>query len=245
MGGTVSGKLPLGIGLDLGIVYGQRELPGALGASQVAFKESGFGVDGALTIPVTPVTVTVEGWYTTGDKNRAPSDTSFATSAGPFVKTQNANKACTTPGGCFTGNGAGANGQNNSALIKNSDRLPSPDDQGSWYTRPLIAEVFSGMQTIGGPPEGTSPNYANKGGTYGVGSSAMLAILPNLTVGAGVAYVGASDAEDLWGKHLFEVDGGVFYTLNANVTVQGVAGYIIPGTGDNAWGAAVRTRFRF
>src|SRR5207244_7727515 len=68
-GGTFSGKIA-GIGLDGGVLYGQRELPGALGAAKPKYKESGWGFDVAATIPINPVTVTVEGWYTSGDKNR-------------------------------------------------------------------------------------------------------------------------------------------------------------------------------
>src|SRR5439155_988360 len=90
-----------------------------------------------------------EGWYTSGDKNRAPGDTSFANGAGAAVIDRNGKKTCDSAShagyvGCFTGDGAGANGQNNSGLVRNSDRLPSPDDQGTWYTRPLIPENFYG-----------------------------------------------------------------------------------------------------
>ncbi|PYM64167.1 MAG: hypothetical protein DMD79_07070, partial [Candidatus Rokuibacteriota bacterium] len=248
VGGTFSGKIA-GIGLDGGVLYGQRQLPGALGASKPTFQESGWGFDVAATIPINPVTVTVEGWYTSGDKNRAPGDTSFANGAGTAQVTRNGKSSCATPPagytGCFTNNNGGANSQNNSGLVRDSDRLPSPDDQGTWYTRPLIAEIFFGEQTIGGPPEGTSPTYAEKPGTYGVGGAAMLAITPSLSVGAGAAYVGASDAEGFFGKNLVEVDGGVFYTLNANLSIQGIAGYIFPDKGDNSWGAAVRTVFNF
>jgi YfaZ precursor len=256
VGGTFSGKIGT-IGLDGGIVYGQRQLPGALnatcsaGVGKCTFQESGWGFDVAATIPINPVTVTVQGWYTSGDKDRAPGDTSFANGAGNAVITRNGKQSC-APGtlpagytGCYTGDGAGANGQNNSGLVRSSDRLPSPDDQGTWYTRPLIAEIFFGEQTIGGPPEGTSSNYAEKGGTWGIGGAAMLAITPSLSVGAGVAYVGASDAKGVFGNGLFEADGGVFYTLNANLSIQGIAGYIVPDQGDNAWGAAVRTVFNF
>ncbi|PYM63745.1 MAG: hypothetical protein DMD79_07905 [Candidatus Rokuibacteriota bacterium] len=196
------------------------------------------------------MTVTVDGWYTSGDKNRAPGDTSFANGAGAAVIDRNGKKTCDSAShagyvGCFTGDGAGANGQNNSGLVRNSDRLPSPDDQGTWYTRPLIAEIFFGEQTIGGPPEGTSAQYAEKPGTYGVGGAAMLAITPSLSVGAGAAFVGATDRVGLFGKDIIEIDGGVFYTLNANLSIQGLAGYIFPDQGDNAWGAAVRTVFNF
>ena len=101
------------------------------------------------------------------------------------------------------------------------------------------------MQTIGGPPEGVSPTYAEIPGTYGIGGAAMLAITPSLSVGGGAAFVGASDAKGLFGDNIIEVDAGVFYTLNANLSIQGLAGYIFPDKGDNAWGAAVRTVFNF
>jgi hypothetical protein len=64
-------------------------------------------------------------------------------------------------------------------------------------------------------------------------------------VGAGVAYVGASDADAAYGSGVVELDGGIFYTLNTNVTIQGVAGVLFPDKGDTAWGGAVRTRFAF
>ena len=123
--------------------------------------------------------------------------------------------------------------------------LPTPDDEGSWYNRPLIAEIFYGMQTIGGPPEGTSANYAQMQGTAGIGASATIAITPALTLGGGVAYVGASDKSGLFGSGLFEIDGGLFYQMYSNVSLQGVAGVLFPETGDTAWGAALRTRFAF
>ena len=73
----------------------------------------------------------------------------------------------------------------------------------------------------------------------------MLAITPSLSVGAGAAFVGATDRVGLFGKDIIEIDGGVFYTLNANLSIQGIAGYLFPDKGDNAWGAAVRTVFNF
>ena len=252
VGATASGKF-LGIGLDGGFVWGQRQLPGAAGSNHVAFKESGAGADVAVTIPINPVTVVVEGWGTSGDKRRSPGSTTFADGT-DFQVTKNAKRSCTNTfvpaggipnAGCYTGNNQGANAQNNSPLIHSSDKLPQPEDEGGWYTRPLIAEVLLGMQTIGGPPEGASAYYADKTGTFGFGGSAMLAIIPALTVGAGVAYVGASDAQALFGGFAVEVDAGLFYTINANMSVQAIGGGIFPDQGDTAWGAAFRTLFKF
>ena len=252
VGATASGKF-LGIGLDGGFVWGQRQLPGAAGSNHVAFKESGAGADVAVTIPINPVTVVVEGWGTSGDKRRSPGSTTFADGT-DFQVTKNAKRSCTNTfvpaggipnAGCYTGNNQGANAQNNSPLIHSSDKLPQPEDEGGWYTRPLIAEVLLGMQTIGGPPEGASAYYADKTGTFGFGGSAMLAIIPALTVGAGVAYVGASDAQALFGGFAVEVDAGLFYTINANMSVQAIGGGIFPNQGDTAWGAAFRTLFKF
>ncbi|MBI3454462.1 MAG: hypothetical protein HY002_01565 [Candidatus Rokubacteria bacterium] len=126
-----------------------------------------------------------------------------------------------------------------------SDKMPTPENQGSWYPRPLIAEAFAGHQTIGGPPGAGSPFYAELAGTYGVGGSALYSVMPELTLGGGVAYVGATDAKGIFGDNVFEIDAGGFYTFNANLGLQMIASYLIPDTGDNAWSVIYRLRFAF
>lgn len=137
----------------------------------------------------------------------------------------------------------------------NSDRMPTPEFQGSWYPRPLIAEAFAGHQTIGGPGGSPSPYYAELAGTYGLGASALYSVMPELTIGGGLAYVGASDAKGLFGDNVFEIDAGGFYTFNANLGLQVIASYLIPDkscslagvcvSGDNAWSVIYRLRYAF
>lgn len=210
VGATASAKLGT-IALDGAFLYGQRTLAcvGALCGGNRTAEESGWGMDVAARIPVGPLTVNVQGWYTSGDDLRGPASAP------------------------------------NAKLVRDSDKLPSPNTNGSWYTRPLIAEAFAGFQTIGGPPGANSQNYAEKSGTYGIGASAIYAVTPALSLGGGAAYVGATDAAGPFGDNLFELDGGLFYTINANVSFQGIVGYIIPDEGDNAWAALFRTRFAF
>ena len=210
VGGTVAGKAG-DIGLEAAFVYGQRQLAcvGALCGGKRTAEEKGWGVDVAARIPVGPLTVNVQGWYTSGDSLRGPA------------------------------------AQSNGKITKDSDKLPIPDQADSWYTKPLIAEAFAGYQTIGGPPNANSNFYADKTGTYGIGTSALYAVTPALTLGGGVAYVGASDAKGPFGDNVFEVDGGLFYTINANLRFQGIISYLIPDEGDNAWGAIFRTQFSF
>jgi hypothetical protein len=217
VGGTVTAKVGPAT-LDGAVVYGKRNLPcvGA-GCSGGIAEESGFGVDVAARVPIGAVTVHAQAWYTTGDKTR--------------------------------GYGQAAN----ATLTGDSDKLPVPNTQGSWYNRPLIAEAVLGNQTIGGPPGAGSPLYAQKDGTWAIGASAIYALTPAFSLGGGVAFVGASDTDSckdpgsqcIFGDSLFEIDGGLFYTYNANLSFQGIASYAIPDKGDGAWAAIFRTRFAF
>lgn len=133
----------------------------------------------------------------------------------------------------------------NGPLTKDSDKLPTPEFQGSWYPRPLIAEAFAGHQTIGGPGGSPSPFYAELAGTYGVGASALFAVMPALQAGGGVAYVGASDANGIFGDSVIEIDLGAFYSFNANLGLQLIASYLLPDKGDDAWAIAYRLRYAF
>jgi hypothetical protein len=166
-------------------------------------------VDVAARVPVGPVTVHAQVWYTTGDDTRRPGSTGFGT------------------------------------LTKDSDKLPIPNTAGSWYTRPLIAEAFAGHQTVGGPPGANSPFYADKTGTWGVGGSGIFALTPAFSLGAGAAYVGATDADGIFGESVFEIDAGLFYTINANLALQAIASYLFPDRGDDAWAGIYRLRFTF
>ncbi len=46
-------------------------------------------------------------------------------------------------------------------------------------------------------------------------------------------------------SYAIELDAGVTYRFNPNVTVNLIGGYIIPDSGDDAWGVAFRTQYAF
>lgn len=132
-------------------------------------------------------------------------------------------------------------------LSKNSDKLPLPIAGASWFGGggPWIAETLFGNQTLGAP-SGHQHLYADPTGTFGIGASATFPLSQALSAGGGVAYVGATDAPSAkFGDSALTVDGGVIYKFNANLTITGIVGYVIPDTGDNAWQAAFRTQFSF
>ena len=140
----------------------------------------------------------------------------------------------------------GPGSASNGSLGSNSDKLPIPVGGASWAGAPFIAEWLFGLPSIGGPaPAGTGVLYADYSGTFGGGMSASYALTPELSVGGGLAYVGASDAAGLFGDWAFEFDGGIFYQLNANLSIRGMGGYLIPDKDNNAWGLAFRTQYAF
>jgi hypothetical protein len=129
-------------------------------------------------------------------------------------------------------------------LTKDSDKLPLPIHQASWLTGPLVAEWLFGLVSLGSPGV-NNQNLYDPTGTYGVGSSAIVTLTPALSAGAGLAYVGATDAPGIFGNHLVELDAAVFYQYSPNLLFTLLAGYLIPDTEDHAWGIGFRTRFLF
>jgi hypothetical protein len=129
-------------------------------------------------------------------------------------------------------------------LAGDSDKLPLPIHQASWLTGPLVAEWLFGLPTLGSTFV-DPPNYSDITGTYGAGASAIVTLSPALSAGAGLAYVGATDAPGLFGNYVVELDAAVFYQYSPNLLFTLLAGYLVPDIEDNAWGIAVRTRFLF
>jgi hypothetical protein len=215
VGGTVAVKVAT-ISLDGGFVYGQRKLPSA--PAGTLFEESGYGGYVIARAPVGPVNVNAIFWYTSGDDTRGP--------CGQVVA-----------GGC----------NSNGPLTKDSDKLPIPVTGSGWNNSgmPFVAEWLGGLPTIGNPAVGQDL-YNDPTGTWGVGGSATFALTPALSVGGGVAWVNATDAQSpKWGDWVFEIDGGLIYRFNPNVTMNLLAGYLIPDENDSAWALAWRTQFAF
>jgi hypothetical protein len=132
-------------------------------------------------------------------------------------------------------------------LTGDSDKLPLPLAGASFFGGggDYIAEWLFGNASIGAPGVG-QVNYADPSGTYGIGGSVSYALTPAVNFGGGVAYVGASDqGSPAWGDNAFTLDAGINYRFNPNLVIQGRAGYVVPDTGDNAWGLAFRTQFSF
>jgi len=107
-----------------------------------------------------------------------------------------------------------------------------------------VAEWIFGLPSLGQPGV-VDNNYADITGTYGAGASAIVTLTPALSVGAGLAYVGATDAPGLFGNYLVELDAAVFYQYNPNLLFTLLVGYVIPDVENNAWGIGFRTRFLF
>jgi len=137
----------------------------------------------------------------------------------------------------------------NGILVGNSDKLPIPIGGASWYSVPFVAEFITGNRTIG-VPFLNQPLYADPTGLWGVGASVTYALTPALSLGGGVAFVGVSEEARVgksapFGDTVVEVDGGLLYTYNSNLSFQFLGGYLFPDEEDNAWGLAFRTRFAF
>jgi hypothetical protein len=218
VGGTAGVKVGT-ISLDGAFVYGQRKFRGAV-AGTGPFEESGWGGFVTARAPAGPVNLFAVGWYTSGDN-------------------------AVGPAGCAPGTSAGC-GAAARTLAADSDKLPLPDAGASWFGGggPYIAEWLFGNSSIGAPGVGQL-QYGDPTGTYGVGVSGSFSVTPAFSVGGGVAYVGATDAAGPYGDSLVEIDAGLVYRLNPNVTLNLFAGYLIPDQGDNAWAAAWRTFFVF
>jgi hypothetical protein len=219
IGATASAKLG-DVQLDGAFVYGQREYISAAGAGcQPTCQEAGFGAFVLARIPIGPLSVNALGWWTEGDQNRPP------------------------------GGGAQGAGSNTVRLTADSDKLPMPWQGGGWFNGggAYMGEWMLGLSTIGNPGPGgvAGQTFGDPTGTYGVGSSVIYALTPALSLGGGGAYIGASDQGGVWGDWVLEFDAGLTYRFNPNVTFNLFAGYMLPDSGDNAWGAAFRTVFQF
>jgi hypothetical protein len=174
-------------------------------------------------VPLGPINLTGLGWYTSGDSQVGPA-------------------GCVGPG---TSAGCVAQGSART-LNKDSDKLPIPESGAGWFGGggDYIAEWIMGNESIGGPSIG-QVHYADPTGTYGLGAAVTYALTPALSLGGGVAYVGATDADGPYGTWAFEVDAGATYRFNPNLTFRLFAGVIEPDKGDFAWAAAFRTQYSF
>ena len=194
-----------------------RISPRRVQAADQRAKRAGFGAFVLARIPIGPLTVNALGWYTEGDQNRPP------------------------------GGGAQGAGSNTVRLTADSDKLPMPWQGGGWFNGggAYMGEWMLGLSTIGNPGPGgvAGQTFGDPTGTYGVGSSVIYALTPALSIGGGGAYIGASDQGGIWGDYVIELDAGLTYRFNPNVTFNLFAGYMFPDSGDDAWGAAFRTVF--
>ncbi len=219
VGGTVGAKLGT-IQLDGQFVYGQRAYISAPGAGcQPTCEESGYGGYVLARLPVGPVSVNALGWYTSGDDVRRP------------------------------GGGAQGAGSNTVRLTQDSDKLPMPWQGGGWFNGggAYMGEWLLGLSTIGNPGPGSvaGQTFGDPTGTYGFGGSGIYSLTPALSAGGGVAWIGASDADGVWGEYAIEFDAGLNYRFNPNVVLNLIGGYIIGDRGDDAWGVAFRTQYAF
>jgi hypothetical protein len=223
VGATVGAKIG-DIQLDGAVIYGQQALARAASAGAGdPFSEEGFGAFVTVRVPIGPLSVFAVGWYTTGDDTVGP-----AGCAGP-------NNAS----GCLAASAT-------RTLTKDSDKLPIPESAAGWFGGggPYIAEWLFGNSTIGAPGIG-QVQYADPTGTYGVGASVSYAVSSALSVGGGVAYVGATDAAGVYGDSLFEIDAGASYRFNPNLVFNLFGGFMLPDEGDEAWAVAFRTQYSF
>jgi hypothetical protein len=166
------------------------------------------------------------GWYTTGDDTVGPANCA----------------------GVGSNAGCGPTGITGAArtLTKDSDKLPIPESGAGWFGGggPYIAEWLFGNSSIGAPGIG-QVHYADPTGTWGLGASASYALTPAFSVGGGVAYVMATDADGPYGESLLEIDAGATYRFNPNLVFNLFGGFMIPDDGDEAWAVAFRTQYSF
>lgn len=218
VGATASAKVG-DVVIDGAFVYGQRAVAAAAvstcGNANNPCEEKGFGAWVSARMPVGPLSLFFSGWYTTGDDTIGPAT-----------------------------NGSAGGSSTPAPLVKNSDKLPIPLGGASYNAGPYIAEFLFGNVLVGSPGIGQR-QYNDMTGTYGLGASASYALTPQLSMGGGVGFVGATDAKGPYGDNLIEIDAGIVYRLNANLTITGFAGYMIPDSGDAAWAALFRTQYSF
>jgi hypothetical protein len=228
VGGTVGAKLGT-LNLDGSIVYGQRQLYSA--ALDTNVEESGFGLQFTARLPIGPLASWWHAWYTTGDENRP-----VGASGGIFPE----NDATLGAGRAFS------TSSNTTRQNQDSDKLPVPIAGASWLTPPFVGEALNSGRTTGGIAFG-QPLYNDWTGTWGLGGSVTYAILSNLSVGGGVAYIHLSEDNSggIFGEWAVEVDGGLIYTLNPQTSFQVVGSWITPDQTDDAWALVWRALYAF
>jgi hypothetical protein len=233
VGGTANAKIA-GMTLYGVVVYGQRGIWSS--ALNQVFKERGFGLMADAVVPIGPLSVTAHGWYTSGDKDR------FIGGAG--------GGSCATPRGAPTGDCHGVG--NTTKINRNSDKLPVPESGSSWLSVAYIADFLTGNATVGGPTGLGQPLNADISGTWGIGAAASYALTPAFNINLGAAFVAPSENKNrlggqnaIFGDHAIEIDAGPRWTINANLSMQAVVGYIIPDTGDDSWGGIYRFIYFF
>jgi hypothetical protein len=242
-GGLTVGTKLGGITLHGTFVYGQRELFSA--ANQALIEESGWGLQVTAQVPLGPLSTWWHAWYTSGDERRI---------TGGGCADVTVHPACgrLAPGIDFSTT------SNSTNLTQDSDKLPIPITGASWGNVPFILEFVRGMATIGAPGFG-STHYSDVTGTWGIGGSATYSLTPAVSVGGGVGYLAATEdtatcvlaaglsrcGSGVYGDNIIEIDAGLIWRYNPNLTITGLFGYGIPDKGDDAWGAVFRTQFSF
>jgi hypothetical protein len=234
--GATAGATIGNVSIDGTFLYGQRTLncaappqPGCDGNNMA--EEAGYGVIATALIPAGPVTVGVQGWYMSGDDTQGPAG--FRNTGNPVVDKSAARQLP---------------GTQNGRLTKDSDKLPMVADEDSWVGLPYVAGWLFGSGTLIGGPGGGANYTGSVGdmtGTYGIGAQVTFAVTPAVSVGGGVAYVGATDAAGPYGDAVVEVDAGATYQVNANLSFQLQGGLLFPDSGDMAYALGWRGRFAF
>jgi hypothetical protein len=227
--GTTVGAKVGSVNLDGTLVYGQRTLYSS--ALDQNVEESGFGINFTARLPIGPLSTWWNAWYTTGDENRP-----VGSSGGVFPQ----DNATLGVGRDFSTQ------SNTTRLVGDSDKFPIPIAGASWLGAPFIGEALNHARTTGNISYG-QPLYNDWTGTWGLGGSVTYAILPNLSVGGGVAYVATSETDSggVFGEWAVEVDGGVLYTLNPQTSFQLVGSWITPDQTDDAWNIVWRALYAF
>ncbi len=246
-GGLTAGTKIADITLHGAFVYGQRQLWSA--TNQNIVEESGWGAQVVAQVPIGPVATWWHGWYTSGDKARI-------TGGGCEDVTSHPGCGKLIQGLDFSTNA------NSTNLLGDSDKLPIPITGASWANVPFIMEFIKGLTTIGAPGFG-STHYADSTGTWGIGGSVIYAVTPAFSVGGGAGYMAATEDSQgcivtlggvstatrcgggVYGDSVVELDAGLIWRYNPNLTISAILGYAIPDEGDDAWGATFRTQFAF
>jgi hypothetical protein len=132
----------------------------------------------------------------------------------------------------------------NGTLTKKSDKFPVPVKGDSWLGPQYIAESITGVGTLAAFGNG-SPSDEDPSGLWGVGGAVIYSLTPSFSLGGGVTYVGTSDAAAAFGDNAVEIDGGAEWQVNPNINLRGLATYVIPDKGDDAWSLGTRLVFSF